>query len=183
MHWSKKNPKHAYKIIQKRSSTILLQKLVKCLLTLILVPKKNSDFFFFSLDQRQRGPIRLVLLVIGWLVGNADFSETALKIFLIFCMKLGDYKGRKVTEPGFWKKIGDICENVSKLAQNQTLWYFSQKRLYFFGFWLEVSTKYDLQFEWKLFFRKICNLEIFDLKIVKKLPNLRFLAIFSTLHH
>ena len=33
------------------------------------------------------------------LVGNAVFSETALRIFLIFCMKLGDYKGRKVTEP------------------------------------------------------------------------------------
>ena len=32
-----------------------------------------------------------------------------------------------------------------------------------------------------LFFRKICNLEIFDLEIVKKLPKLRFLAIFSTL--
>ena len=32
----------------------------------------------------------------NWLVGNAVFSETALRIFLIFCMKLGDYKGRKV---------------------------------------------------------------------------------------
>ena len=37
----------------------------------------------------------------NWLVGNAVFSETALRIFLIFCMKLGDYKGRKVTEPDF----------------------------------------------------------------------------------
>ena len=27
----------------------------------------------------------------------------------------------------------------------------------FFGFWPEVSTKYDLQFEWNLFFRKIQN--------------------------
>ena len=33
------------------------------------------------------------------------FSETALRIFLIFCMKLGDYKGRKVTGPDFLKKI------------------------------------------------------------------------------
>ena len=41
----------------------------------------------------------------NWLVGNAVFSETALRIFLIFCMKLGDYKGRKVTEPDFWKKF------------------------------------------------------------------------------
>ena len=44
------------------------------------------------LDQRQPGPVKSVLLVIigclvGWLVGNAVFSETALRIFLIFCMK------------------------------------------------------------------------------------------------
>ena len=39
------------------------------------------------------------LEIIDWLVGNAVFSETALRIFLIYCMKLGDYKGRKVTEP------------------------------------------------------------------------------------
>ena len=37
----------------------------------------------------------------NWLVGNAVFSETALKIFLIFCMNLGDYKGRKVAETDF----------------------------------------------------------------------------------
>ena len=43
--------------------------------------------------------------LVGWLVGNAVFSETARRIFLIFCMKLGDYKGRKVTEPDFWKKF------------------------------------------------------------------------------
>ena len=36
--------------------------------------------------------------LVCWLVGNAVFSETAQSIFLIFCMKLGDYKGRKVTE-------------------------------------------------------------------------------------
>ena len=58
------------------------------------------------LDWRQRSPIRSVLLVIigwlaGWLVGNVVFSETAVRIFLIFCMKLGDYEGRKVTEPDF----------------------------------------------------------------------------------
>ena len=41
----------------------------------------------------------------GWLVGNAVFSETALRIFLIFCMKLGDYIGRKKIEPDFWKKL------------------------------------------------------------------------------
>ena len=46
--------------------------------------------------------------VVGWLVGNAVFSKTALSIFLIFCMKLGDYKGRRVTEPDFWKTIFDL---------------------------------------------------------------------------
>ena len=38
----------------------------------------------------------------------------------------------------------------------------------FFGFWPEVSTKCDLQFEWNLFFWKICNFEIFGLEIVPK---------------
>ena len=37
----------------------------------------------------------------NWLVGNAVFAETALRIFLIFSMRLEDYKGRKVTEPDF----------------------------------------------------------------------------------
>ena len=44
----------------------------------------------------------LVGWLVSWLLGNAVFSETALRIFLIFCMKLGDYKGRKVTEPDFF---------------------------------------------------------------------------------
>ena len=46
-------------------------------------------------------------LLVGWLVGNAVFSKTALRIFLIFCMKLGDYKGRKVTAR-FLKKNLDL---------------------------------------------------------------------------
>ena len=83
----------------------------------LVTSSKPKDFLFLYrnyqglldcsfLDRRQRGPIRSVLLVkIGWLVGNAVFSETALRIFLIFCIKLGDYKGRKVTEPDFWKKF------------------------------------------------------------------------------
>ena len=61
------------------------------------------------LDRRQRGPIRSVLMImivwlVSWLVGNV-FSETAPRIFLIFCMKLGDYKGRKVSKPDFWKEF------------------------------------------------------------------------------
>ena len=49
-----------------------------------------------------------MLVIIGWLVGwlvdNAVFLETAVRTFLIFCMKLGDYNGRKVTTE-FLKKI------------------------------------------------------------------------------
>ena len=125
------------------------------------------------LDRRQPGSIKLVLLVIigwlvGWLVGNAVFSETALSIFLIFCMKLADYKGRKVTAPDFFLKNFDL-EIFAKRSPN---WpkirhfdiFLKNGRNYFFGFCPEVSTKYDLQFSYKY----DGNLEIFDLKIVKK---------------
>ena len=73
------------------------------------------------LDRRQQGLIRLVLLV-GSLVGNGVFSEMALRIFLIFCMKLRDYKSRKMTEPDFWKKF--------------LIWRYSRKGL-------QISTKSD----------------------------------------
>ena len=56
------------------------------------------------LDRCQRGPIRLVLravflVITGWLGGNAVFSETALRIFLTFCMKLEDYAKRPPNQP------------------------------------------------------------------------------------
>ena len=124
--------------------------------------------------------------MVGWFVGNLVFSEKAVTIFLIFCVKLPDYKGKKsqsrIFEKNYW--FGDIRKKISKLTQNKTLDVFLRNGSNdVFGFWPEVSTKYDLQFEWNLFFRKICNLEIYDLEIVKKLSKLRFLAILSTLHH
>ena len=95
-------------------------------------------------------------------------------------MKVEKWRSR-IFEKNSW--FGDIHEKVSKLAQNQTQKTFLKNASNkFFGFWSEVSTKYNLQFEWNLFFRKICNFEKFDLKIVKKLPKLRLFAIFSTLH-
>ena len=48
---------------------------------------------------------KIGVVVNNWLVGNSVFSETALRIFLIFYIKLGDYKGTKVTKPDFWKKF------------------------------------------------------------------------------
>ena len=77
--------------------------------------------------------------LLGWLVGNAVFSEMARRIFLIFCLKLGDYKGRKVTELDFWKKFLIWRYSRKRLAPNQTLWYFSQKRLPRFFWFLAWS--------------------------------------------
>ena len=94
-------------------------------------------------------------------------------------MKLGDYKGRKATDPDFWNKILDL-EIFVKIRHFDI--FLKNGSNDFFVFLPEVSTKYDFQFEWNVFFRKICNLQKFDLEIVKKLSKLRFLAIFSTLH-
>ena len=58
----------------------------------------KSLFFVGPVSARS---YKIVVVGNNWLVGNTVFSETALRIFLIFCMKLGDYKGRKVTEPDF----------------------------------------------------------------------------------
>ena len=152
----------------------------------------QKNWFKVFLDRRQRGPITSVLLVIigwlvGWLVGNAFFSETAPRIFLIFCMKLGDYEGKKVIEPHFWKKflIWRYSRKRRQIsAKSDILIFFSKTAVKnFFSFWPEVSTKHEFQFEWSLFSRKNYNLEIFVLEIVKKLPKLRFLAIFATSHH
>ena len=130
------------------------------------------------MDRRQPGPIKSVLLVIiGWLVGNAVFSETTLRIFLIFCLKLGDYKGRKVTEPYFWKQLiwRYSWKGLQISKKSDTLIFFSKMVLLIFLVYL--------QFVWNLFFRKIFNLEIFNLETIQKLAKLRFLVIFSTLHH
>ena len=86
------------------------------------------------LDRRRRGPIGSVLLVIigclvGWLVGNAVFSETALRIFLIFCIKVKKSQSR-IFEKNSW--FGDIRKKVSKLAQNQTLIFFTKTALTIF---------------------------------------------------
>ena len=114
------------------------------ILILFLVRSKMNFLSVHFLDQLERGPIWSLLLVIGLLVMQC--SQKQLKIFLIFCMKLGDYKVRD--RAGFLKKkswFGDICKKVSKLAQNQTLIFFLKKANNFFGFWPEVSTKYNLQ--------------------------------------
>ena len=123
--------------------------------------------------------------MICWLL--TQFSQRRLRIFVIFCMKLEDYKGRKKAEPDFWKKspwFADIRKKISKLAQNQTLLFFSKTALTIilvFGLKLVLNMTFDLNETY--FSEKNCNLEIFDLEIVKTLPKLKFLAILFTLHN
>ena len=62
-------------------------------------------------------------------------------------MKLGDYKGRKATKPDFWKKILDL-QIFTKKSPNQPKIrdfdiFLKNGCNDFFGFWLEVSAKYD----------------------------------------
>ena len=70
----------------------------------------------------------------NWLVDNAVFSETAPRIFLIFCITLGDYKGKKVTEPDFWKKffIWRYWKGLQISPKSDTLIFFSKTALMIF---------------------------------------------------
>ena len=166
--------------------SISLDLLCNLLQLLLSTSTANSTIFFifFSTFIGPASARSYTIVVVGnWLVGN---SETALRIFLIFYMKLGDYKGRKVTEPDFWKKnlIWRYSQKGLQISpKSDTLIFFPKTALTIFlvcGLKLVIN---DLEFEWNLFFRKICNLEISDLEIVIKLPKLRFFTIFSTLHH
>ena len=81
--------------------SISLDLLCNLLQLLLSTSTANSTIFFifFSTFIGPASARSYTIVVVGnWLVGN---SETALRIFLIFYMKLGDYKGRKVTEPDF----------------------------------------------------------------------------------
>ena len=87
-----------------------------------------------------------------------------------------------MTEPDFWKKFliwRYLWKGLQVSPKSETLIFFSKATLkIFLGFWPEFSTKYDLQFEWNLFFRNICNLEIFDLEIVKKIAQINVFGHF-----
>ena len=82
------------------------------------------------------------------MIGKAVFSETAVTIFLTFCMKLGHYKSRKVTEQDFWKKL--------------LIWRYSWKRF-------QISQKSDTL----IFFSKMA-LTIFLVFSLKLVLNMAF---------
>ena len=71
-----------------------------------MISSKRSRFLFI-IGPASATSYKIDVVGNNWLVGNAVFSEMALRIFLIFCMKLGDYKSRKVTA-AFLKKILDF---------------------------------------------------------------------------
>ena len=83
------------------------------ILILFLVRSKMNFLSVHFLDQLERGPIWSLLLVIGLLVMQC--SQKQLKIFLIFCMKLGDYEVRD--RAGFLKKNLDL-EIFAKRSPN-----------------------------------------------------------------
>ena len=103
----------------------------------------------------------MLLIIIGWLVGNAVFSETARSISLVFCMKLGDYKRRKVTEMDFFKKKL-IWRYLGKRLQirpkSDTLIFFSKMATIFLVFGLKLVQNMTLNLSETYFSEKIAIL-------------------------
>ena len=123
----------------------------------------------------------------AWLIGNAVSSETALRTFLIFCMKLGDYKGRKVTELDFFLKIL-IWKYSQKGLQispkSEALIFFPKTaQTIFLVFGLKLVLNVTFNFNEIYFSEKISIWRYLTSKSSKKMFKLRFLAILLTLHY
>ena len=75
------------------------------LVTVNLDFKDTCDLVFltpsFLVGVLRNRPCLLVRPSIGPSVRFLNISETAIRIFLIFCMKLMHHNGTKVTEPNF----------------------------------------------------------------------------------
>ena len=103
------------------------------------------------------------------MVGTAVFSETPLRIFLIFCTKLGDYKCRKVTELDFWKKTPLNWRYSGKGIQispkSENLIFFSKTAwtiFLVFGLKLELNMTFNLnETYFSVIFQKIAQIEVF----------------------
>ena len=91
------------------------------------------------------------------MVGNAVFSETAESIFSDFLNEVRGLIKVEKWQPDFWKKLLIWRYSLKGLQispKSDTDIFLKNGSNDFFDFWPEVSTKYDLQFEWNLFFRK-----------------------------
>ena len=114
--------------------------------------------------------------MVGWLIGNAVFSETTLRIVLIFCMKLGDY--RKVTQAVLWKKFliwRYSWKGLQISTRSGTLMFFSKTVLTVF---LVFGLKWVLNTTFKLnetyFSKKIAIWRYLTSKSSTNYPNWRF---------
>ena len=97
----------------------------------------DNTFYFFRPASARSYKIGVIgnNCLVSWLVGNAVFSETSLMVFLIFCLKLGDHNGRKVTEPDFWKKFliwRYSRRSLQTTPKSDTLIFFSKTALTIF---------------------------------------------------
>ena len=118
--------------------------------------------------------------MVGWLVGwlVTQFSQKRLKGFLLFfCMKLGDYNSRKVTEPDLWKKR--LIWSYSRLKSLQispksdTSIFFTKTAatiFLVFGLILVLKFDWDLQFAETYFSEKFAVSRYLALKLWKNCP-------------
>ena len=77
-------------------------------------PVPNGTLQFSTLVE---GRLLIFSWLVGWSVSQQDFSKTALRIFLIFCMNLLYHKGKKRTRPFVRENSGSLIihEKVSKI--------------------------------------------------------------------
>ena len=107
----------------------------------------------------------MLLIIIGWLVGNAVFSETARSISLVFCMKLGDYKRRKVTEMDFFKKKliwRYLGKHLQIRPKSGTLIFFSKMATIFLIFGLKLVQNMTFNLNETYFSEKIAIWQMID---------------------
>ena len=115
--------------------------------------------------------------LVGCLVGNAVFSETTLRIFVMFCMNLGDYKGRKFTGSDFWKKFfwRHSRKSLQIISKSDTLIFFSKTALLIFlVFRLNLVLNMTFNLNETCFSEKFANSRYLASKSSKNCPNWGF---------
>ena len=114
----------------------------------------------------------------NWLVGNAVFSEAAVRTYLIFRMKVVNYKGGKVTEPDFWKKFLNwrySQKSIQISPKSDTLIFFSKKAVtIFLIFGLKLVLNMTFNLSETFFSEKIAISRYLASKSSKNCPNWGF---------
>ena len=113
--------------------------------------------------------------MVGWLVGSAVFSETALWTFLIFYVNLGDYTRRKATDLDFWKKLliwRYSRKSIQICPKSDTLMFYSKvapTMFLVFGLKLVLNITFHLNETW--FSEKLIFTRYLASKSSKNCPN------------